>query len=209
MARGKFITLEGIEGVGKTTNSTYVARWLRERGLTVVQTREPGGTELAERVRALLLQPAQEPLSALAELLLMFASRAQHLAQVIRPALAAGSWVVCDRFTDATYAYQGGGRQLDAGQIRVLENLVHGDLQPDLTLYLDLPVAQGLARIAGRPHDRFEQEQLAFFERVRTSYLELARQHARFRVLDAALPLAEVQAAMSVVLAAFCQEQGR
>jgi dTMP kinase len=198
--RGCFITLEGIEGVGKSTNSHAVVRTLEKAGLSVVHTREPGGTALAERVRELLLASGDEPVDALAELLLMFASRAQHLAQLIRPALARGQWVVCDRFTDATYAYQGGGRQLDLTQIATLETLVHGDLQPDLTLFLDLPVAEGLQRIAGRPHDRFEQEEVGFFERVRETYLSRAERFERFTIIDAGRPLPEVQASIAARL---------
>jgi len=187
--QGTFITIEGGEGAGKSTMMERVAGWLEQRDMTVVQTREPGGTELAELIRDILLDRQHDSLSSQAELLLMFAARAQHLHEVIRPALARGDAVLCDRFTDATWAYQGGGRQLAAGDIATLENLVHGDLQPDLTLLLDLPVEQGMRRAARRSEsDRFEMESLRFFERVRNAYLDRARQHAgRFAVIDASL----------------------
>ncbi len=200
MQAGKFITVEGSEGVGKTTNIDHIEQVLTRAGHSVVRTREPGGTPFAEKLRTLLLDTHEEPVAPLAELLLMFAGRDQHLARVIRPALAAGQWVLCDRFTDATYAYQGGGRELDLRHIEALEWMVHGDLQPDLTLYLDIPVAQGLARIADRPGDRFEREELAFFERVRATYLARARGHARFRIIDARQSLANVQADIEAVL---------
>lgn len=202
-ARGVFITLEGGEGVGKTTNLALVAGLLREAGHEPVITREPGGTELAERIRQLLLDPASEPMSEMTELLLVFAARAQHLGRVIRPALAAGRWVLCDRFTDATYAYQGGGRGLNVAHIRELEQLVQGGLRPDLTLLLDAPAELGRARASQRSApDRFEAEQQAFFERVRQAYLERARlEPRRFRVIDASRPLAEVQSQLRASLA--------
>ena len=203
MRRGKFITFEGTEGVGKTTNMDFVAQTLATRGIRLVRTREPGGTPMAERVRAILLDPQSEPIDAEAELLLVFAARAQHLARVIKPALEAGSWVLCDRFTDATYAYQGGGRGLPAARIEALEREVQGALQPDLTIYLDLPIATGLARIDDTQRDRFEREQLAFFERVRQVYLQRAQHHARFRTVDAARSLAEVQASIAALLDRF------
>lgn len=194
--RGVFITLEGGEGVGKSTNLAHVAELVQAAGHAVVVTREPGGTPLAERIRELLLQRAGEGVAETTELLLIFAARAQHLARVIRPALAQGKWVVCDRFTDATYAYQGGGRGLDVDTIDQLRQLVQRDLEPDLTLLLDAPVevGQGRARARGAL-DRFESEQDAFFERVRQAYLAQAARHPqRFRVIDAAQPLAAVQA---------------
>jgi len=203
MSRSKFITLEGTEGVGKTTNMDYVEGLLRSRGIVFVRTREPGGTPLAERVRAILLDAQSEPIDPEAELLLVFAARAQHLARVIRPALAAGSWVLCDRFTDATYAYQGGGRGLSRERIAALEAQVQGTLQPDLTIYLDLPVATGLARIDEALRDRFEREQQSFFERVRQVYLERARAYPRFCIVDAARPLDAVQHDIAVVLERF------
>ncbi|EXF43635.1 thymidylate kinase [Pseudomonas sp. BAY1663] len=192
---GLFITLEGPEGAGKSTNREYLAGRLRARGLDVVLTREPGGTPLAERIRELLLTPADEPMAVDTELLLVFAARAQHLAQVIRPALARGAVVLCDRFTDATYAYQGGGRGLSLERIAQLETFVQGDLRPDLTLIFDLPVDVGLARAAARGRlDRFEQEGMRFFEAVRRAYLERAQAApARYRILDAGQPLAAVQ----------------
>ncbi|MGE4407942.1 dTMP kinase [Pseudomonas sp.] len=193
--KGLFITLEGPEGAGKSTNREYLAGRLRARGLDVVLTREPGGTPLAERIRELLLTPADEPMAVDTELLLVFAARAQHLAQVIRPALARGAVVLCDRFTDATYAYQGGGRGLSLERIAQLETFVQGDLRPELTLIFDLPVDVGLARAAARGRlDRFEQEGMRFFEAVRRAYLERAQAApARYRVLDAGQPLAAVQ----------------
>ncbi len=197
-----FITLEGPEGAGKSTNREYLAQRLREHGLTVLLTREPGGTPLAERIRSLLLEPSAEPMAADTELLLVFAARAQHLAQVIRPALARGEVVLCDRFTDATYAYQGGGRGLSQARIATLEQFVQGDLRPDLTLVFDLPVDIGLQRAAARGRlDRFEQEQRSFFEAVRQTYLQRARaEPARYRLLDAAQPLPGVQAAIDALL---------
>jgi dTMP kinase len=200
MQPGKFITFEGTEGVGKTTNMDFVEAELRARGIALVRTREPGGTPFAERLRALLLDPQSEPIDPEAELLLIFAARAQHLARVIRPALADGKWVLCDRFTDATYAYQGGGRGLSMQRIAALEADVQGTLQPDLTIYLDLSVATGLARINVAERDRFEREQQAFFERVRHVYLERARTHSRFRVVDAGRPLPAVQESIRAVL---------
>lgn len=199
---GLFITLEGPEGAGKSTNREYLAERLTSAGCDVLLTREPGGTPLAERIRELLLTPSAEPMAADTELLLVFAARAQHLAQVIRPALAAGRVVLCDRFTDATYAYQGGGRGLSLERIALLEDFVQGSLRPDLTLVFDLPVAVGLARAAARGRlDRFEQEAQDFFEAVRQAYLVRARQTpARYRLLDAAQPLAAVQAQLDDLL---------
>ena len=204
MKRGCFITLEGIEGAGKSTVARYILEWLQARGTPAVLTREPGGTPLAERVRELVLNPDGEAIPAAAEMLLMFAARSLHLANLIRPALERGEWVICDRFTDATRAYQGGGRGLDRAAIEALARLVHADLQPDLTLLLDLPVATGMARARARQaqSDRFEQEQAAFFERVRAAYLELARADARrFCVVDAACELSAVQASVARALA--------
>ena len=195
---GLFITLEGPEGAGKSTNRDYLAMCLRAAGIEVLLTREPGGTPLAERIRELLLAPSDEAMAADTELLLVFAARAQHLAQVIRPALARGCVVLCDRFTDATYAYQGGGRGLSQQRIAELERFVQGDLRPDLTLLFDLPVEQGLARAAARGRlDRFEQEQRSFFEAVRQTYLQRAAlAPQRYRLLDASQSLQQVQAAM-------------
>lgn len=192
--RGAFISLEGIEGVGKSTNVAFTADAVRKAGLTVITTREPGGTELGERVREWILNGDHGQLSAEIEALLMFAARAQHLDEVIRPALAAGNWVVCDRFTDATLAYQGGGRGASATLLDALKNEVQQGLQPDLTLLLDAPLDVGVSRIANRTPDHFEREQRPFFERVRATYLSLAAaQPKRIKVIDAALPLADVQ----------------
>lgn len=190
-----FITLEGPEGAGKSTNRDYLAERLREQGLSVCLTREPGGTPLAERIREILLAPTDEPMAVDTELLLMFAARAQHLQTVILPALARGEVVLCDRFTDATYAYQGGGRNVPFERISLLESFVQGELRPDLTLVFDLPVEVGLARAAARGRlDRFEQEQRSFFEAVRSTYLaRAAAQPHRYQVLDAAQSLAAVQ----------------
>ncbi|MDN6858275.1 dTMP kinase [Pseudomonas sp. CAN2814] len=192
---GLFITLEGPEGAGKSTNREYLAERLRERGIEVQLTREPGGTPLAERIRELLLDPSDEKMAVDTELLLVFAARAQHIAEVIRPALARGAVVLCDRFTDATYAYQGGGRGLPVERIAQLESFVQGGLRPDLTLVFDLPVEIGLSRAAARGRlDRFEQEGRAFFDAVRNTYLDRARaEPGRYHILDAAQTLAEVQ----------------
>nr|WP_249186792.1 dTMP kinase [Pseudomonas sp. KB-10] len=197
-----FITLEGPEGAGKSTNREYLAERLREQGVDVLLTREPGGTPLAERIRDLLLDPSDEPMAADTELLLVFAARAQHLQQVIRPALAKGSVVLCDRFTDATYAYQGGGRGLSIERIAQLEQFVQDELRPNLTLIFDLPVEVGLARAAARGRlDRFEQEGRGFFEAVRQAYLQRAAQAPqRYRVLDAGQSLVQVQADIDTLL---------
>ena len=186
MSKGRFITVEGIEGAGKSTHLTAIRDLIQSAGHTVLLTREPGGTPLGEGIRQLLLRPDLGPMSPEAELLLLFGARAEHLARVIRPALDAGQWVLCDRFTDATYAYQGGGRGLPAERIVTLERWVHGDLQPDLTLLFDLPIATGLARVAHRgAEDRFEQEERAFFERVQAAYRARAERFpGRFRVID-------------------------
>ena len=190
---GYFVTLEGMEGVGKSTNVNLVADLLRSAGQDVVVTREPGGTVLAEEIREMLLGVRDEVMSNMTELLLVFAARAQHLDTVIRPALEAGCWVVCDRFTDATYAYQGGGRGFDENTIAVLETLVQGELRPDLTLYLDVSVATAAGRIADRVHDRFEREQSEFFERVRAAYLAIAEREERLVIIDASPDLPSVQ----------------
>lgn len=191
---GRFITVEGIEGVGKSTNLSFAANELRRAGHAVVETREPGGTALGERIRDLLLSPDTR-IAPLTELFLMFAARATHLDEVIRPALSSGKWVVCDRFTDASHAYQGGGRGLPAATIDTLASLVQGTLRPDLTLLLDAPLSVSAERQAGRGHrDRFEQEPAEFFGRVRQAYLDLAAgDTARVRLIDASRPLADVQ----------------
>lgn len=196
MRRGRFITLEGIEGAGKSSQVEALAAMLRGRGLEVVATREPGGSPIAERLRAVLLDPANAGMSDTAELLLMFAARAEHLKQTILPALARGAWVISDRFTDATYAYQGGGRGIDLVRIGLLEQLVQGDLRPDLVLVFDLPPALGLERAQARSggKDRFEAEDLRFFEGARALYLERAGQMPeRYRVLDATRPIDAVR----------------
>lgn len=192
---GKFITIEGGEGVGKSTNIRCVENFLHAQGIPFIKTREPGGTPLAEELRALLLSPREEKVCEQTELLLMFAARAQHLQQVILPALERGEWVICDRFTDATYAYQGGGRKLSLETIAILETVVQGDLQPDLTLLLDVDVETGLARLGNREQiDRFEREQHTFFEAVRAMYHQRAQQFPeRFRIVDAGQPLDVVQ----------------
>ena len=197
--RGRFITLEGIEGVGKTTQVVTVRATLEALGRPFVTTREPGGTPLAEAIRALVLAPREEAVPGSAELLLMFASRAVHVANLIQPTLDAGSDVVCDRFTDATYAYQGGGRGVPVEQVAALEVITHGGLQPDLTLLLDAPPALALQRARQRSAaDRFEAETLAFFERVRAAYLaRAAAEPDRFVIVDATQPLAEVSAAVA------------
>ncbi|WP_414501870.1 dTMP kinase [Zymobacter sp. IVIA_5232.4 C2] len=201
---GRFITLEGGEGVGKTTNVRFLVDHLRARGLEVVQTREPGGSPQAERIRELLLTPTDDdPLVADTELLLMFAARAQHLAATILPALARGAVVVCDRFTDATYAYQGAARGLDVERIAVLEQFVQRGLQPDLTLLLDMPVEAARTRVEarGKPLDRFENEAAAFFEKVRSGYLTRAAQsEGRLVTVDASGTLADVQQQLGAVL---------
>ena len=200
---GKFITVEGIEGVGKSTNITFIHRTLQATGHDVVLTREPGGTPLGEAIRTLLLDPRYTGMDPVCELQLMFAARAEHLARLIRPALGQGQWVLCDRFTDATYAYQGGGRGIDTRVIARLEELVQGDFRPDLTLLLDVPVEIGLARASDRSApDRFEQEKVDFFERVRRAYLDMARSAPdRYRVIDAAPSLDQVQRQLAEVLA--------
>ncbi|MCA1770008.1 MAG: dTMP kinase [Halomonas sp.] len=204
--RGRFITLEGGEGVGKSTNLARVVAWLEARGLEVVQTREPGGTPRAETIRELLLDPGvEEPLDADAELLLVFAARAQHLAQVVRPALARGAWVVCDRFTDATFAYQGGGRGIDPARIAELERFVQRGLVPDLTLLLDMPVEAARGRLAARggEQDRFERERDSFFTAVRKAYLARAAANpGRIVVMDASRPLVEVGEQIEAILSA-------
>ncbi|OHV11809.1 dTMP kinase [Kushneria phosphatilytica] len=203
-AIGRFITLEGSEGVGKSTNVAMVRDFLQAKGYEVITTREPGGTARAEAMRELLLNPNEsEVLDDLSELLLVFAARAQHLARIIKPALARGAWVVCDRFTDATFAYQGAGRGGNREHIEQLERLVHQEVQPDLTLLLDMPVSSARQRLQARglPPDRFEQEEGGFFERVRQGYRQRADQAPeRFAIIDASAPLEEVQAGIRQVL---------
>ena len=209
MTLGKFLTIEGTEGVGKSTNLAYVQNWLTERGIEVVVTREPGGTPLAEEIRDLLLAKRAEAVDETAELLLVFAARAQHLAQVIKPALVRGAWVLSDRFTDATYAYQGGGRGLNQEIIAQLEQLVQGNLRPDLTLILDIDVELGLQRARQRAElDRFETEAVEFFERVRHVYRELAAASpTRYAVVNAGQPLDGVQRDIDVALSKLLVDQ--
>ncbi len=200
--KGKFITIEGGEGAGKSTMMDRLADWLEYQGHRVVRTREPGGTDLAEKIRAILLDDQHGELSGQSELLLVFASRAQHLEELIRPALARGDTVLCDRFTDASWAYQGGGRQMPVEWISALEQMVHGDLQPDLTLLLDLPVEQGLKRASRRGEaDRFEQESSGFFKRVRQAYLARVKSSAdRFEIIDASGDIDQVWSQIESVL---------
>jgi len=203
--RGKFITLEGIDGAGKSSHVAWIAEWLGARDLRVVVTREPGGTPLGERLRSLLLA---EPMDLRTETLLMFAARQEHLARRVRPALAAGEWVLSDRFTDATFAYQGGGRGLPLGELEALEQWVHAGFQPDLTLYFDLPVTIARERLAlaqGAP-DRFEQEDDGFFNRVRAAYhARAARDPARIRIIDAQPGLDEVKKQVEKYLITICE----
>jgi len=196
MTKARFVTFEGGEGLGKTTNLQFLKTYLEQKGISVLVTREPGGTVLAEKLRALLLETQSETISAHTELLLMFAARSQHLTHVIKPALAQGRWVLCDRFTDATYAYQGGGRCVDVGIIQWLEALVQGDLRPDLTLLFDAPVEVGMRRARQRGAlDRFETERLEFFARVRQAYLAQAAAHSeRIKIINADQALDQVQA---------------
>ena len=206
-ATGKFVTLEGIEGVGKSTQVARLSAALRGKGVAHVVTREPGGTALAESIRAVVLTARDEALPATAELLLMFAARAVHIKNLVEPNLRAGRWVICDRFTDATYAYQGGGRGVPTGQIRELEALVQGALRPDLTVLLDAPVANALARArtrnAGAAADRFEREKSEFFERVRAAYLaRAAADPTRIAVVDATRSVDEIGAGILALLGA-------
>ena len=204
--RGRFITFEGCEGVGKSTQIARAAHWLESQGIQVVRTREPGGTPRAEQLRRLLLERSDESMPVSCELLLVFAARATHLANLVQPAVARGAWVLCDRFTDATYAYQGGGRGVPEGEIDELVRIVHRDVRPDLTVLLDAPVATGLARARHRNGengpDRFETERREFFERVRETYLERARREPRrMRVVDADGTIEEVEARIRDFLA--------
>ena len=200
--RGKLITVEGGEGVGKSTNLAFIQQQLESAGVDIVVTREPGGTEVAEKIRELLLTPSDEPICELSELLLVFAARAQHIEQLIKPALERGAWVLCDRFIDATYAYQGGGRAMDLNVIATLEQLVLSNIKADMTLLLDLPVEVGMARAQARAElDRFEQEQMSFFEAVRSAYLARAQADPnRVVIIDAAPALEQVQEQIAAAL---------
>ncbi len=203
MTAGRFISLEGIEGAGKSTLARALQAELERRAVPALFTREPGGTPVAESLRAVLLEPGRERISPLAETLLMFAARAVHLDNAIRPALASGRWVICDRYTDASFAYQGAGRGVDERLLEELSGAVHGGMWPERTLLLDLPVTAGLARARARPGspDRFEGEQVHFFERVREAYLKrAAREPERIKVIDAAQPAAQLAAAAILAL---------
>ena len=206
---GKFITIEGTEGAGKSTNLSSIEKVLNDFGISYIVTREPGGTAVGEELRSVLLKNESINISGQTELLLMFASRMQHINDVIKPALKLNKWVICDRFTDASYAYQGYGRQLNLSFISSLENLVHPDLQPDLTLILDVPVNIAMGRVYNRGNlDRFEQEDVAFFNRVRAGYKEIARNNIdRCREIDASKDLAEVQAEVMQIIRDFCKKQ--
>lgn len=197
-----FITMEGIEGVGKSTNIGTIAEYLDERGIEYIVTREPGGTALAEKIRDLLLEVEVEPVTGLSELLLIFAARAQHIETLIKPALEDGKWVICDRFTDATFAYQGGGRGLDSSKIRQLQSMVQDELKPDLTIILDLDPQTGMTRARKRGSlDRFELEELEFFERVRQVYLDIAAaEPERCVTIDASQQLETVKSKLLQVL---------
>jgi len=208
MKEGIFITLEGGEGVGKSTNLAYIKHLIESQGGTVVTTREPGGTPFAENIRQLLLENRDESVSETTELLMMFAARAQHIQHVIQPALAKGYWVLCDRFTDATYAYQGGGRGMDMNMIKWLEDKVQGSIRPDLTLLLDAPIEVGMERASKRGKlDRFELEKLTFFEKVRATYLLRAEQNPQIiKIINAAQPLTQVQEEISLVIQALLRK---
>lgn len=197
---GKFITFEGIDGAGKSTHMDFVARLLKARNKHVVVTREPGGTPLGEKLREILLH---DRMHLETEALLMFAARREHLAQVIKPALAQGDWVICDRFTDATFAYQGGGRGLDLAKLRALEKWVHPSLQPDLTLLFDVPIDVARGRLEGtRSPDKFEMEQAEFFAAVRAEYLRRAEEFpGRFRIIDGSKSIQEIQRALVSIIA--------
>ena len=200
--KGLFIVLEGGEGVGKTTNSAFIQQYLKDKAIAFQTSREPGGTELAEKIRALILDKHSENVSDMTELLLVFAARAQHLQEKVLPVMASGQWLLCDRFTDATYAYQGGGRQMDKTLINQLEQLVQNDLRPDLTIILDAPIEVGRARAEARAElDRLESEAAAFHQRVRDAYLERANQQPdKYAVVNANQPLDKVQKDLAVVL---------
>ena len=208
MTRGKFITVEGIEGTGKSTNIDFLTSLVEASGFEVVRTREPGGTPMAEKIRQLLLDHDQEPLPEIAELLLFFASRSLHLQNAIVPALKEGKWVICDRFTDASRAYQGSGRGLDLDRIERLAEWVHEGLEPDMTILLDAPAEIGMQRTAARGDaDRMDSQELSFYRRVRNGYLTLANAHPdRFAVVDASQPLDQVQASIAVEVSRFFNE---
>ena len=207
MTAGRFITLEGAEGVGKSTSLDFVHRYLAERGIDALVTREPGGTPLGEEIRQLVLAPRDEPVDALAETLLIFAARAQHFANVIRPALDNGQWVLCDRFTDSTFAYQGGGHGVAEAFLATLAAQVHADCWPHLTLYLDAPLEVGIERIATRELDRIEREPLAFFERTRAVFKQRAKELERIVEIDASQVRSAVRSDIAAVLDRFMAAQ--
>lgn len=208
--RGAFITVEGTEGVGKSTNLDFMRTLLEAAGHRIVTTREPGGTKLGERIRELVLRSKPGSLSATTESLLMFAARSHHLDKVIRPALARGDWVLCDRFADATFAYQGAGRGGDPELLDSLAQAVQRDLKPDLTILLDAPLGVGFGRLGDRPRDHFEQEGLTFFGRVRGEYLEIAaREPARVKLVDAAQTIEDVQRSIRAIIEAFVASYGK
>jgi len=202
---GKFITIEGGEGVGKSSNISFILSYLKERNVNTISTREPGGTVISEKIRSLLLDANNKSMVSDTELLLMFAARAQHLDELIKPSLENNNWVLCDRFTDATYAYQGGGRGISMTRIAELENWVQGTLRPDLTILLDLPIEIGMKRASERSEpDRIEKEQNSFFESVRQTYLNMAKTSPeRYRIIDASQTLDNVQKDIAIVLESF------
>jgi len=204
MTLGRFITFEGVDGAGKSTQLEYAVKYLVGRGVDVIKTREPGGTEIGETIRELILQ-ASSPLDASTELLMIFAARNEHIERVIKPAIARGSTVVCDRFTDATFAYQGGGSQMESARIETIESWVQGTLQPNLTFFFDLPIRDAQRRMGDRSRDRFESEEISFHERVRRSYLERAAKFSdRIKVIDSTRSKGQVRVSVEQQLAALC-----
>ena len=204
MVLGQFITFEGVDGAGKSTQLEYAVKYLEDRGVDVVKTREPGGTEIGETIRELILH-ASSPLDASTELLMIFAARNEHIERVIKPAIARGSTVVCDRFTDATFAYQGGGSQMESARIETIEAWVQGTLQPHLTFFFDLPIRDAQRRMGDRSRDRFESEEIAFHERVRRSYLERAEQFPdRIQVIDSTRSKGQVRISVEQRLSVLC-----
>ena len=204
MALGRFITFEGVDGAGKSTQLEYAVKYLEDRGVNVVKTREPGGTEIGETIRELILQ-ASSPLDASTELLMIFAARNEHIERVIKPAVARGSTVVCDRFTDATFAYQGGGSQMESARIETIEAWVQGTLQPNLTFFFDLPIRDAQRRMGDRSRDRFESEEISFHERVRRSYLERAVKFPdRIKVIDSTRSKGQVRISVEQRLSVLC-----
>ena len=207
MTKGQFITLEGVDGVGKSTVVPNIEQVLQSRSIPYFVTREPGGTPLAEGIRKLLLSEWEEIVTAEAELFLMFAARAQHVAEVIKPRLEAGTWVICERFTDASFAYQGGGRNLPLSLVARLAEAVHAEYWPDLTVYLDIDVETALQRRAHRAQDRIEKETIDFFEFARSTYLSLAEKESRIVKIDASVPLAELTRSVSLVVQNFVSQR--